>query len=101
ELISVRHFWFSFFVHVAFIGRFNVQMGVPSEFLLCHGLLGWSFFVNNAPSAEFIFGKQRGIQRNFIPIGQSVPRFNAETLVLEVAIESFLGDFERNSETIR
>src|SRR5207302_3205300 len=74
---------------------------MPSYLLFGHISLGWALFAQNPPGAKFVFGKQCRVQWNLVPVGERIARFHAKALVLKVAVESFLGDFECNAKTIR
>src|SRR5437764_8466897 len=84
-----------------FVERLKVQVSAARHFFNSHFFLRWSLLVQDAASAKFVFCKQRRIQWNLVPVGERITRFDAETLVLQIAIKAFLLDFEREPEAIR
>src|SRR5947207_12416790 len=79
----------------------QIQVSAARHFFHSHFFLRWSLLVQDAASAKFVFCKQRRIQWNLVPVGERITRFDAETLVLQIAIKAFLLDFEREPEAIR
>src|SRR5260370_24179879 len=102
KLIRVRHFGFCFRLHRSiFVERLNVEVSASRHFFHSHFFFRWPLLVQDATGVEFVFGKQRRIQWDLVPIGERIPRFDAEALVLEITIKAFLIDFESEPEAIR
>src|SRR5205823_4736769 len=102
EFICIRHFGFCFPLHRSFfVERLKIQVSAARYFFHSHFFLRWSLLVQDAASAKFVFCKEGRIQWNLVPIGERITRFEAETLVLQIAIKAFLLDFEREPEAIR
>src|SRR5262249_20620796 len=59
----------------------------------------WNFFVSNGADAKFVFGENRRVQRNLVPISKSPSRFETHGLRATTAIKSFPLRFRRYVET--
>ena len=57
--------------------------------------------MENVPDANFVFGEDRRVQRNLVPIRKCIPAFNAECRSLSIAIEMLDIAFNGNIEAIR
>src|SRR5258708_28168967 len=73
---------------------------MPSYLLFRHIFLRWALFAQDPPRAKFVFGKQCRVQWNLVPIGERVARFDAETLVLKIAVKALLTELESDSEAM-
>src|SRR5205814_4799552 len=63
--------------------------------------LRWPFVMQNVTDPEFPFRENGGIERNFVPISEGIPRFDTETAVLPGAAKAFDGVFNRHPEARR
>src|SRR5260370_11288840 len=101
KLIRVRHFGFCFRLNRSFfVERLDVEVSALRHFFHSHFFLRWPLFAQDATGAKFVFGKQRRIQWNLVPIGERVARFDAETLVLKIAVKALLTELESDSEAM-
>ena len=78
------------------IGNF----GRAALFLLSSSRRRWNFLVSNRAHAEFVFGENRRIERNLVPISKSPARFQTHCLRAAAAIKSLKLCFGRYVETI-
>src|SRR5438132_9329869 len=60
-----------------------------------------AFIVKDIADAEFVLSEESGIERDLVPIGQRVARFQAECCILQRATVSFHAVFNREIDSIR
>ena len=60
-----------------------------------------AFIVENVPDANLVFGKDRWVQWNFVPIRECIPGFNAECRILKIAVVTLDIGVKRKVEAIR
>ncbi len=69
----------------------------------------WRFFVNlfhpfgtqDLAESELVFEEECRIERNFVPVRQSVARLKTECLRLELFVEVLTGKLSRYAKTVR
>ncbi len=57
--------------------------------------------MQNITDSEFPFRENGGIERNFVPVRESIARFDTETSILPSAAKAFNRVFNRDSEPSR